>query len=114
MLLNNMLNMWSNNFIYPIQVVITRSMQFANFLVIRNHHIFNVLDLALCSSYSAMFGGGWLLLMGVAGFANRLSTKVLSSFRVFTESGNHCKFIGIIAFIRRLLSYAHFSILVNI
>lgn len=84
---NQMLDEFTANLIYPLQTAITRSTQFANFLVIRNHEKYNVLDLALLFSYSVMFGGGWLVIMDVAGYANKYSGKVIKSFRVFSENG---------------------------
>lgn len=74
-------NTWFRSFLMPAQMLIIRSVQFCNFLVIRYRNEISILDFPLIIGFSALFGGSWLGIVAMAGLTNTFSGQVLRSFR---------------------------------
>src|SRR5580698_2874193 len=66
-LLTNLLNSWLRQVIYPAQVLVTRSVQIAVFVLVRHHQYINVFNKLGLLLYIVTFGGGTLGLMGLGG-----------------------------------------------
>lgn len=88
-----MVEEFSRHLALPVQLLITRSIQFTIFIVVRYYHEYSRINLVASLVFCILFGGGMLIIVNIAGYAHRLHGKVLTSFRVCSGKGEdniHC------------------------